>query len=552
MTQHSCRRQRHDGPALSADPGIRAADLTAGLAPTASPLAEQPPPASGATTLRPEADREAGRGRVHVIDKVVSGIRWSVLDQGVQQVVRLVVVVVLTRLLSPSEFGLMNMAWVAVLLLSLVYGLGLGEALIQRQDVTERQVAVAFTATTAMGILIAASTAASSGLIAGFFRQPGLQPVLACLSLVVVFQGLEAVPNEMLRKGMHFRDCVISNTIGTVIGAAVALVCGFAGAGVWSLVGLALTESVVAAALGWWLAIRARVWRPALSTDWRALGDLVGFSAYVTGQQAFWYTQNNADNLIVGRVLGATALGLYGLAYRVLLYPLQRFTAVLTTIGLPLFSSLSSDRARLREAFLTALRYAALVSFPVTLGAALVAPEFISVIFGEQWLPAVTTMQILALNGPRLALKRLFGDVYQAVGKPEWDFWSTGLTLVAYIPAFLIGVRHGIVGVAVGLTVAGYLVAPLDLRLAAAAVDGRIGEVLRAMLPPSLATLAMVLVVLVGRQLLPDDGWLALRLTCLVAAGAVAYAAGLRVFAPGLLSGALHAARRRPAGTSPE
>jgi O-antigen/teichoic acid export membrane protein len=546
----------NDRPALSSDPGIGIsaestvganAGLTARLASRTGSLNSAP---SGATQF-PTADREAGRESAHVLGKVASGIRWSVLDQGVQQVVRLGVMVVLTKLLSPSEFGLMNMAWVAVLLLSLVYGLGLGEALIQRRDINERHVAVAFTATMAMGVLIAIVTSACSGLIAGFFREPGLQPVLACLSLVVVFQGLEAVPNEMLRKGLHFRDCVISNTIGTVIGGAVALLCGLGGAGVWSLVGLALTESVVAAALSWWLAIRAGVWRPALSTDRRALGDLIGFSTYVIGQQALWYTQNNVDNLIVGRVLGATALGLYGLAYRVLLYPLQRLTAVLSMVGLPVFSSLSSDRARLREAFLTSLSYAALVSFPLTLGAALVAREFVPLILGEQWLPAVTTLQILALNGPRLALKRLFGDVYQAVGKPQWDFWSTGLTLVAYVPAFLIGVRHGIAGVAVGLTIAGYLVAPLDLRLAARAVGTRIGGILRAMLPASLATLVMSFVVLCGRLLLPDEGWLALRLTCLVAAGTVVYASALRVCAPGLLSGALRDVRRRSAGASP-
>jgi len=394
---------------------------------------------------------------------------------------------------------------------------------------------VALTGSAILGLLLALVVAGASGPIATFFKEPRVRPILAVISITFVCRGLESTPNDMLRRSLRFREFVISSTIATVLAGAVGVVLAFMNAGVWALVGSALTEAFLAATLAWVLAIRAGVWRPGFGLDRSAFHDLIGYSAIVTAQRVLSWGNLNLDNAIVGKVFGARQLGFYGLAYRVMLFPIQKIADTMSTIAFPAFAHVQRDIPKLRKGFIRGMRYVSLVCFPLTIGIAVTAPVLVPVVFGSRWVPAVVPLQILALNGPRIAIIRLNGSVYQAIGKPGWDFWTTAFGLGLSAPAFLIGANWGIEGVAWGFTIAGLLRLPVSLWLVAKGIESSVGRLLRSVTPMTAATVFMAAAALATRLAIRDSTSDTVQLVAMVAVGAVVYVLAIKRMAPGLL-----------------
>jgi O-antigen/teichoic acid export membrane protein len=379
---------------------------------------------------------------------VAAGVRWSAFNQLVQQVTRLAVQIVLTRMLAPEAFGLLALAFVVINLGSLLNSIGFSQSLIQRRALDPGLVDAVFVGSGIFGVLLAATIAAAAHPIAWALGDVRLEHVLQALSVVFVFQGVEGVPNSLLRRQMMFRLYNQSSTIAVLAGGAVGIVSGSLGAGVWALVAFAIVEAVVATSLAWVYAVSAGVWRPAVTWDLRPLRSVLGYSSAVTGNRALFYGSRNADNLIVGRVLGTVALGQYGLAYRLMLYPIQRSADVIGTVALSAFARMQDDSHRLEAAYLRAVRYLAVVVVPMTVLVSVSAPHLVPVLFGSQWEPAAAPLRILAASGPALAIVRLNGAVWEATGRAAVSFWISAISLAVLLPGFLIGVHFGVHGVA--------------------------------------------------------------------------------------------------------
>src|SRR5262245_38926147 len=196
-----------------------------------------------------------------------AGLRWGAFNQGTQQVVRLGVQVILTKLLVPSDFGAMTLALVVINVGSLVGALGFAQVLVQRHHITRRHVAVAFTTSGILGLVLMVAVFGGAGTFADWFNAPDLAPLLRVLSVMFLLRGFEGVPNAMLVRRLYIRDFVLSSTIATIAGAVVGVGMALGGAGLWSLAGMAVTESFVATSLAWAFAARAGVWRPQLAFD---------------------------------------------------------------------------------------------------------------------------------------------------------------------------------------------------------------------------------------------------------------------------------------------
>lgn len=476
---------------------------------------------------------------------VASGVRWGTFDRTVQTVLRMATTVLLARLVAPADFGLIAIALVVVNLASLLSGLGLGPALVQQTDLRREHVGVAFALSAGFGLFLSVVVALSSYPAAAFFDQPALRKVLPVLAVMFVCKGIELTPNDMLIREMRFRAYYLTSTAAVTVASVVGAVLAFAGLGVWALVALSLVESALASLLAWVVAIRAGVWRPSVSFDRAAMRDLLPYSSYVTVSLMVGYGQANADNLLVGKVLGARPLGYYNLAYRAFLIPLQRFGEVVSDTVFPALSAVKDDLPRLRAGYLRASQYVALVFFPITIGMAVTAPEAVPVAFGRNWVPAVHTLQVLALTGPLFAVTRLKGALCLAIGKPNWDFWLNVFGLVLYVPAFFVGVQFGILGVAVAFSVAAALEAPVTLMTVSRGLASRPSDVLRPLSRVTLATAVMAAGAIGTGVLLEDVVNQPLQLAGMVAAGGALYVLSLRVLAPELLVGMVRDLLRR-------
>ena len=466
--------------------------------------------------------------------KVARGFRWSMVDTALQQIVRFAITIVLTRLIAPEDFGLLAMALVFTALASLVGDLGLGPALVQRERITKRHIETANSATLAFGVLLSIVVFVLAAPIASFYDEPRLTAILQVLSATYLFRGIAGVPRDLLRRAMRFDLFVIASAISIGISGAVGLILAFSDKGVWALVIQVLLESALGAVTATVLAYRRKLWKPRYQRNVAAFKDLAGFGAFVSGTRLAGYGVSNIDNLIVGKVLGSTALGLYNLAYRLMLFPILKVADVVANVTMPALSKLQGQPERLANGHRRALEAVSLVCFPVSFGIAVAAPALVPAIFGSAWLPAVLVTQILAVNGARLAFGRVNGAVFQAAGKPSWDFGLVLLTLVAYIVAFTVGVQHGIVGVAWAFTIAGHLLLPLDFYLITRVLGIRIRELLANVAPIAFAAVVMALAIEFFMSLTGDWGSGTQSLGA-IGVGIVSYAALLFLVAPTVL-----------------
>lgn len=477
-------------------------------------------------------DRRADEGEL--VGRAQAGVRWGLVNQAIQQSTKLVTTIVLTRLIPPAEMGLFATSMVVVNLGQLLNGLGFGPALVHRPNLTERHVRAALTGSAALGVVFGGSIAAGAAPLARFFDEPDLRAVLMAISIIFLAKGVESVPNDMLRRNLLFREYVLSSSIASVVSAAAAVVAAAAGLDVWALVVYALVDAFVASSLGWVFAIRARVWRPGFTFDWGATRDLASYSLYITMARLLTYVQMNGDNLAVAKVLGKRAVGYYNLAFRLFLFPIQKVSQVLGQVAFPTLAAVQHQPERLRRGFLRGLRYTASVTLPLSLGLAVTAPYLVPILFGDRWRPAVTALQILSLSGPRAAVTQLNANAYQAVGKPQWSLWTSVVAAPAYVIGIVIGVDHGIEGVAVGVCVAGYLAMPWTMYLVGRAIDMSSWSIAWTLWPIYVSTAAMVATSWGAGQLLGDGASDVLHLVVMVAVGGLTYLVLLQVLAQGL------------------
>jgi PST family polysaccharide transporter len=419
-----------------------------------------------------------------------------------------------------------------------------------RRELRPAHVTTAFTLSAGFGLLLALLTGLAARPISGYFHEPRLTAVLLAVSVTFVCKGVQGVPRDMLRRDLRFVPYAVTATVALLIGVVVGTVAGVMGAGVWALVLYTIVESIAGLVLSLFAARRAGVWQPAVGIERVALRDLAGFASYMVGSRGLVYVQNTADNFIVGRFLGASALGFYGLAYRTMLVPVQKVADVVSNVAIPAFAVVQQDLPRLRAAFLRAQQAAAVVSFPMSFGVMVVAPVAIPVLMGSQWRPAVGTVQILALNGPRLVLGRLADSLFQATGRPSWDFRMLTVSVPLSVAAFAIGAQHGIAGVAAALTIVGTVLLVVQLLLVARALRTAVVTLLRNLMGVVIATAALTAAALAVRAALPDRTSDAVELVLAVLAGAVAYILALAVLAPGTMAtvAADVFRRRQPAG----
>lgn len=396
---------------------------------------------------------------------------------------------VLARELGPGAYGLMGMAATVTALLTNFRDLGTAAAIIQRPAISRELLCTLFWANQALGIILMLALALASWPIAWFFHQAELAALLQVLSLSFVFQSAGTVHNALLNREMRFRATAAADIVSAAAGYAVAIPMAVGGLGVWSLVMANLASSLSSTVVHWW----ASGWKPSFLFSGSEIRKVAGFSLNLSGFGLVNYVYRNADNVIVGRVLGAGPLGSYQMAYNLMMYPLQNVTSTLSRGLLPAFSRVQDDNKRFGEAFIRACSLIALITFPLTAGMGITAPSLVSAILGPKWIPAIPVFQILAPVGMVQSIHTLVGVIYIAKARTDWMFRMGIFSMVALVGAFLIGVGYGITGVATAYGVA-YFVVTLYPTLAVplGIIDLKVAAFARQLWPQVMITGIMV------------------------------------------------------------
>lgn len=468
-----------------------------------------------------------------VRSRLFSGLRWTGGSQVIQQVLNLGFSVVMARLLLPEDFGLLAMASVFTGVVFLVLDLGLSSALIQRQDIQQQQISSIFWMNVLTGFLMMLTGFALSGAIAAFYQNPAVQPVVMGLSINFLIFSFSSTQQALLSRQMNFQSLELRTIGGHLVGTACGIGLAFAGFGVWSLVARIVITGLVGMALLWTVSN----WRPSFHFRWADVKQLMGFGNDVLATNFLEYVGRNADNLLIGRFLGATDLGYYALAYNLMRLPVQRFAHVLVNVLFPALSRLQDDLDKLKRGWLRSVRLTSAVTIPMMLGLIALAPQLVRVVYGDRWIPVIPILQVLAVVGIVQALMTLNNPPLLALGYTRLRLKLTSLILTLAIASFAVGLPFGILGVATSYTLVYTAASAFALWKTVQCVQLSLLEYFQ-----NLAGVTIAAGIMAG-AVLAIGLWVPLSPPLIVAIaiplGIVTYLLGLRLFAPAVVQEAL-------------
>lgn len=461
------------------------------------------------------------RGAVH-------GVFWTAIQSIGVRVFSLLVFIVLARLLTPSDFGLLAMAGVFVVLGDALVAQGFGAAITQREKLEPEHESTAFWTNMLLGLALGALLWAGAPSIAALYGQDELSDVIRWLSPVVPLRGAVAVPVGLLQRRFRFRALAIRSVLAAVLGGIAGMAAAFSGWGVYALVvqqlvGASLDLLVVWSAAGWW---------PRLAFSMRHLKDLIGYSSYLLGSGLLGLLSRRGDDFLIGIVLGDIALGIYAVAYRGLQILEQVLAKTGTVVAFTAFSRLQDQPERMREAFYESTRAASVITMPVFVGVSILAPFAVPLVFGEQYVQSGQVLQVLALIGVLHGVSYFDYAVYNGVGRPDLVLKLLAVNTVANVALFFIVARWGIVAVAAAYVARAYLLLPLNLVALRVAIGVSPRRYFLNFMPALGACLAMA--VAIGLVSLFGLGDLS-RLLVSIAVGGAAYLIILRLLAPELV-----------------
>jgi len=375
--------------------------------------------------------------------QIAKGAAWLMGFKLLDKSIGLISTLVLVRVLTPSDFGLVAMAMAVVALLELMGAFGFDSALIQRQDTARSHFDTAWTFNVIFGVCIALFLVAMAVPAAGFYREPRLEQMLPVLAIGAVVGGFENIGTVAFRKELNFRMEFIYLFIKRIAVFAVVITLALTLRSFWALIFATIAGKAMAVLISYLL----HPYRPRFSLA--ARGDLFNFSKWLFISNLIQFLHNRSTDFILGRTVGSYGLGIYNLAAEIAAMPSTELIAPLNRAVYPAYAQLAKVRDKLLARFLEVYGLITLISFPVALGLFCLSDLVVALLLGPQWVDAVPILQILGLCGLLGALQGNMYIVMSAMGKPKANTMLSASLLAVSLPAVIwASLQYGALGAA--------------------------------------------------------------------------------------------------------
>jgi teichuronic acid exporter len=376
---------------------------------------------------------------------VVGGFLWLGTGAFVGQFASWLSTILVIRLLSPSDYGLMATTTVFTSFVGMLGELGFGAALIQAKEIAERDIRQVFGWAIMTSLLAWGACHAAAPFIASFYGQPELVGLIRIMSLTIPVLALYVVPQGLNTREMNFKVKARIEFLAQLLGALATLTLAVAGSGVWSLVGGAMVFQLVKV-IGYNRAY-PRYFTPVFALS--GSGRMFRYGVSTTAERVLSFAFTYSDIVIVGRFLGTSVLGIYSVALSLASTPMSKVLPIVTQVSFTSYARIQDDPERLQRNVLRAARVIAFIGFPVFFGMAAIAPVAIPLVLGEQWTDAVLPFQLLCLTLPLKALWPILSPAVAAVGRQGINVATIAVMAASMTLALLVGVRSGLAGVCV-------------------------------------------------------------------------------------------------------
>jgi O-antigen/teichoic acid export membrane protein len=446
--------------------------------------------------------------------EAVRGTFWSYVSFASGKLLNFITTMILARLLIPEQFGLVGYCTIAIQYLDIMNTAGINNALIARKDKFEEAANAAFIINIIMGCVSFGLSWLIAPMIAGFFKEEQVTNLFRLIALVLPISGLGLVPITLIQRSLRFRARLVPDISRNIAKGITSIALALLGWGPWSLVWGQIAGEVAGVILSWILA----GWRPTFKFDWQATKELAGYGSHIIIIGFAGALESNVDYIIVGRVLGAAALGIYTMAYRIPELAMRSFNEVAARVLFPLLSRMQSDGDSLRTFYFNYIRYVSLFTFSFGIGIALISKLFVELFMSSKWEPAILPMSLIALGLAISSIGYAPGVLYKSINRPE-ILTRIALVKLPIIAAILIICsRWGINGVAIGQVIYAIFSVSLDSFIVSRIVKFKFIELINAIAPAAFSSVIMAVTLGLIHIFFTPTGWIGFGILLLLGA----------------------------------
>ncbi len=447
--------------------------------------------------------------------------------------------IAMARLLAPVEFGLYGMALVALAIPETIACNSLNQSLIRQPNMQPGHCNSVFLMSSGLGLLFFVAMFAGAPLVADAFGQPRLTPIIRAMSAILLMGALSSVSAALLQRDLRYREITYVDVAGTTVAVVAGIILAVVLKNAWALVLMELLRRLVRMIGFIWLAR----WRPSLETSLQDARDLASFNLANVGLELIRVAETSLPRGIVGAVLGPAALGMLNLALRILDQVRLALVSPLGALALPVAAKSQNDLPVLHRALEGAIQLASVLAYPVFLGAAVVSPIAVPLLFGSQWTDAIPAIQIALLMGLRAPSSAFNAGILKGVGRPGLLLSTSAGGLMAILILVPLAAQHGLVAVTLALLLQQLLMWALSAWAVANVIGFPVSRQLLSGTGALGAAIVMAAVVAGITHILPQSWHASVALSVLILTGGASYLLSLAAASPATAKRILCSAR---------
>jgi len=376
----------------------------------------------------------------HLRQKIVSGLFWSAVERFGQQGIQFVITIIIARILTPADYGLIGMISIFMGVSMSFINSGFGQALIQRQNATHIDESTIFFFNIFLGFIFFFILFFVAPLIAAFYKQPILTLLIRVMALNLIINSFSIVQNALITKTIDFKRLTKISLISVVISGTVGIILAIKGFGVWSLVVQLIVSNLVKTILLWLFS----KWRPLLVFSVASFKSLFSFGSKLLASGLLNQIFDNIYNLVIGKIYTPASLGYYTQAKRIQEMPVNNSISILQRVTYPIYATIQDETTRLKTVYRKTIKAIVMINFPLMIGIMICAYPLIKVLLTDKWLQAVPYLQLLCIIGLFLPLSSVNLNILKVKGRTDIFFYLEIAKKIIITLAILITFRYGI------------------------------------------------------------------------------------------------------------
>lgn len=382
-------------------------------------------------------------------EKTINGVIWNSISNFSVKGIDFVVGIILARLLTPSEFGLIGTITIFLVLSEVFINSGFNQALIRKQDCTQKDYSTAFFFNLSVAILLFFLLLITAQPISSFFKEPQLKLLIQVLGIGLIISSLTLVQQSILVKRIDFKLQTKINLVASILSGILGIYLAFAGFGVWSLVARSLSNRGMISLFLWiW-----NRWRPDWIFNKESFHNLFGFGSKLLLSGLIGTLLNNLNYLIIAKYFSAQELGYFTRAEMFKKLPSENVSSIITTVAYPVLAKVQNDKILLKRYFRKMFINTFFIIIILMVGLAAISESLILTLIGDKWLPSVVLLQLLCFTGIMYPLNSMHINVLNVVGRSDLYLKLQLIVQVLAIPNIFIGIFFGVKALIIGMNV---------------------------------------------------------------------------------------------------